>query len=169
MNTVAGRLEQLSDQQVLTILEGVSGELATSATPEGSRQLGAALATVLEAEHQPADLDAAAGADQAQAAAAARELLALLAQVPEAGPAVDQWIEEPPDQEAAAVPLVLGVPVVLTGCVILLQLAGHTSFSRGTDGKWSVSYDPTKRTPFDSTVREMVGVLSRIVNTLLPK
>jgi hypothetical protein len=169
MEDVASRLAALSDQQVLTILEAVSGELATGDTPEGTQQQGEALATVLAAEDQEVDLTAAARAGEASAAAAARELLELLAQVPESAPAVEGWLDDPPVQEAAAIPLLLSVPVVFTGCLILLQMAGHTSFARDSTGKWSVSYDPAKRTPFDGTVKEMVGVLAKLMTAMLPK
>jgi len=35
--------------------------------------------------------------------------------------------------------------MVLTGCIVLLQVAGHLSFAVGSDGKWSVQYDRPRK------------------------
>ncbi len=167
MSSTAERLRGLSDQQVLMILDGLTGEVATGDTPEGAQQQDA-LAALLDTEHLQVDIGALGQVDQVGAAAAARQLVALLAEVPELTPSVDAWLDDPPTQEAAAVPLLIAAPVVLTGCLILLQVAGHTTFHRNTDGRWSVSYDPSRRTPFDGTVREMVHVLAKIMTSMTP-
>lgn len=167
MASVVEQLLGLSDQQVLVVLDAVTGEIATGDTPEGSQQ-EEALTALLNMEHLQVDVGALAQADQAVAAAAARQVIALLAEVAEVAPSITAWLEDPPTQEAAAVPLLLAAPVVLTGCVILLQVAGHTSFHRDPDGRWSVNYDPSRKTPFDTTVRELVKVLAKIMTSMKP-
>jgi hypothetical protein len=152
---------------VLAVLDAVVGEIATSDTPEGAEQTEA-LGALLSMEHIQLNVGALTDASQAAAAAAARELIALLAGVPEIEPSVNEWLADPPSQEAAAIPLILAAPVVLTGCVVLLQLVGHTSFRRDGNGKWSVSYDPGRRTPFDGTLGELVGALAKIMQGMTP-
>jgi hypothetical protein len=166
--TVENRLAELSDQQVLAILDALTGELASGDTPEGAEEQANALGVLLEAENQAVDVKAAVQADQAKAAAAARELIGILAEIPEVEGSVGAWLKEPPSQEAAAIPLLLAAPIVLTGCLVLLQVAGHTRFQRTAEGKWTVDYDPARRTPFDKTVRQMVGTLAKLMSSMIP-
>jgi hypothetical protein len=163
MDDVRARLDALTDEQVMAILEAVTGELAGDDLPEGADEQAEALASALAEAGQEFPVHEAAGAGVTDSARAARELLVLLAASPDAAAVVAEWVDEPPRQEAAALPLVLAAPLVLTGCVVLLQLVGHTSFRYEAGKGWTVEYDPSKRTPFDSTLHKMVGVLSKMM------
>jgi hypothetical protein len=163
MDDLRKRLDALRDDQVMAVLEAVTGELAGEDLPEGADEQADALAAALAGTGQELPVHEVADADARQAAQAARELLVLLADSPEAGPVVAEWVDEPPRQEAAALPLVLAAPLVLTGCVVLLQLVGHTTFRHEPGKGWSIEYDPAKRTPFDRTMTKMVGVLARMM------
>ena len=161
-------IARLTDQQALSIVNSLAGELAGDDTPEGRDEQAQALEEVLHNEGWEVDVAGAADADPAAAGAAARQLLSLAAEVPELRPSLEEWLEDPPTQEAAALPLVLAAPIVLSGCLLVLQVVGHTRFRRGADGRWEVDYDPTTRTPFDKTLREFVGTLAKVVGGLAP-
>ncbi|MEU4193318.1 hypothetical protein AB0E69_15585 [Kribbella sp. NPDC026611] len=159
-------LDRLDDRQVLAVLDAVLGEVAADDTPEGESDQVLALDALMADDGQGPGLQALDEVDPVAAAAAARDLLRMFADAPETADVVREWLAERPEQEAAAVPLILAAPLVLTGCVVLLQIVGHTTFSRDSSGQWSVSYDPAKRTPFDGTVKEMVGTLSKLMRTM---
>jgi hypothetical protein len=163
MNGTRRRIDTLTDTQVMAVLEAVTGELASDDVPEGASEQADALAAALAEAGQVLPVHEVMDVDAACAAQAARELLGLLADSPGAGPVVAEWVADPPGQEAAALPLVLAAPLVLTGCIVLLQMVGHTTFRREAGKGWSVEYDPTRRTPFDSTMNKMVGVLSKMM------
>lgn len=163
MDGIRDRLDALTDEQVLAILESVSGELAGDDLPEGADDQAEALASAMSETGHDMPVREAAGAGMADSARAARELLVLLAESPEAAAVIEEWVENPPEQEAAALPLVLAAPLVLTGCVLLLQLVGHTSFRHEPGKGWTVEYDPSRRTPFDGTMNKMVGVLAKLL------
>ena len=50
---------------------------------------------------------------------------------------LDKQLVEPPDEETAAIELLISLPLVITGCIALLNIVSGTKYS---DGKWH--YDP---------------------------
>jgi hypothetical protein len=171
MPTTDEKIQTLSNQQALSILDSLAGEFSASGLPETKAEQAQALQSLfLQAGH---DLDLAPiaaeyAADEAQAAEAARRLLGLLAQVPEVQPSLAEWLDTPPTQEAAAVPLILAAPVVLTGCIALLNVVGHVRFVRHKDGTWEIEYNPAKKTPLDSTMKDTIRTLANVMTIFKP-
>jgi hypothetical protein len=161
--TVADDVAALTDQQALSIVSSLAAKFAsTEETPHDQADQAHLLGAVL-AEHGQADVAQRLEAgDYPDAGAAARELLLLMAAQRDARLSLEEWLLEPPTQEAAALPLVLAAPVVLTGCIVLLQLIGHTRFERKSDGRWNVVYDPAKRAPLDSVITDIGKVFGRV-------
>jgi hypothetical protein len=61
----------------------------------------------------------------------------------------------------------IGGPAVFTGCIALLQIAGHVVFYFDSEKKhWSVSYDPARPTPFDEPLAKLVGSLARLMGKM---
>ena len=168
MTTLEEKIAALTDQQALSIVDSLAGELATDETPEGKEDQVQALQTILSREGQTVDVERVAEADPAAAAASARQLLTLMGQVPEIKPSLEEWLEHPPTQEAAAIPLLLAAPVVLTGCISLLYVVGHISFKHDSDGNMKVEYDPTQTTPLDATMKEIVTTLAGLMRSMIP-
>ena len=154
------KIAKLDDQQALSIVDSIAGEFARDDMPEGRNEQASALASLLEAEQQPVDMGAALEADTHAAAQAARELLKTMAEAPEMRQSVQGWLDHPPVQETAVIPILLAVPVVLTGCIALLTVVGNTSIHRGPDGKWRVDYDPSKKTPMNKNMVAIAKILS---------
>jgi hypothetical protein len=159
-------VNELDDQQSLIVLDCLSSEVAQPSMPQGPQEQAAALKALFGEFGINADVLGVTGASNARSAPAAREVLDLFARSGRVDDLIAESLADPPTQEAAALPLLLAAPVVLTGCVALLQLVGHVSFKRDTDGAWSFGYDPSQRTPFDATLKEMVGILAKIVGSL---
>src|SRR5215207_6727231 len=105
MATNAEKVAQLTDQQALSIVDSLAGEFATAETPEGKEAQAQALQALLTNAGQAVDLKQAAESDASSAAAAARQLLLMMEQVPEIKTSLDEWLDHPPTQEAAAIPL----------------------------------------------------------------
>lgn len=168
MTTLEEKIAALTDQQALSIVDSLAGELATDETPEGREDQIQALQEILSREGQAVDVEQAAKADPAAAAASARQLLTLMAQMPEIQPSLEEWLDHPPTQEAAAFPLLLAAPVVLTGCISLLYVVGHIRFKRNSDGSTSLEYDPTQTTPLDKTMSEIVSTLAGLMRPMIP-
>jgi hypothetical protein len=172
MPTTDEKIQSLSNQQALSILDSLAGEFSTADLPDTKAEQ----VQVLQALFQQAghDLDLApiaiddAVTDDAQAAEAARRLLSLLAQVPEVQPSLAEWLDNPPTQEAAAVPLILAAPVVLTGCIAFLNVVGHVRFVRHKDGTWDIDYNPAKKTPLDNTMKDTVRTLANLMMLFKP-
>lgn len=168
MTTLEEKIAALTDQQALSIVDSLAGELATDETPEGKEDQVQALQAILSREGQTVDVERVAEADPAAAAASARQLLTIMGQVPEIKPSLEEWLEHPPTQEAAAFPLLLAAPVVLTGCISLLYIVGHISFKRDSEGNMKVEYDPTQTTPLDRTMKEIVTTLAGLMRSMIP-
>jgi hypothetical protein len=169
MATREEKIAQLTDQQALSIVDSLAGEFSDAGTPETRAEQVAALQTLLEQEGEQVDVSQVAeAADPAAAAAAARQILTLMAQSPELQPSLDEWLDNPPSQEAAAIPLILAAPVVLAGCIALLHVVGHTRFKRHPYGKWEVEYDSTQETPMDKHMKNIVKSLVGVMNFLKP-
>ena len=164
------RLAALTDQQVLTILRSLVGEFADDSTPERRDEQLEALQSALDSAGEPVSIAGAQGAAPPDAAsvAAARELLALLAQVPEVRPSLEDWLADPPAQETAAVPLIVVAPLVFTGCIVLLQVAAQTRVHRTPDGKWEIDLDPTKDTALGRSMKDLVSTIGRLVGAFVP-
>lgn len=150
------RIAALSDQQALAIIDAIAGENAEQDTPAGEREQAQALHAAFVAIGEPIDPSRAGEADSTAAGRAARELLRMMAGFPELRTTVDEWLDNPPRQEAAAVPLILAAPAVFAGCIALLYAVGHSSFRRDASGKWQFEYESTAETPMDRTLKEAV-------------
>jgi hypothetical protein len=168
MATREEKIARLTDPQALSVVASLAGEFLDAEAPEGRDAQTEALQALLTREGQAVDVSRAADADPAAAAAAARQLLSLMAQVPEMQPSLDEWLDRPPTQEAAALPLVLSAPIVLTGCITLLQVAGHLRFKRHPNGKWEWVYDPATETPLDKTMKGIVDTLAKLMRRMTP-
>lgn len=168
MATLEEKIAALTDQQALSIVDSLAGELATDETPEGKEAQIQTLQEILSREGQAIDVARVVEADPAAAAASARQLLTIMGQVPEIKSSLEEWLEHPPTQEAAAIPLLLAAPVVLTGCIALLYVVGHVSFKRDSDGRTQVAYDPTQTTPLDQTMKEIVTTLAGLMRSMIP-
>lgn len=167
MEDLANRLAALTDQQVLQILDGVTGEIASPDAPEGTAAQAQALQSVVG--EGGLDVHQAADASPAASAAAARELLVVMSQFAELRPMVEDWTANPPHQEAAAIPLILAAPVVFTACVAFLQFVGHSRFERKADGRWTFAYDANRQTSFDQTMPQVVGALGKMMVGAIPQ
>lgn len=166
--TVESETAQLTDQQALSILSSLNGELVTSDAPDDSAGQAQLLESMLGAEGTPVTLAGAADSDPAAAGAAARELLLLMAGIDEFRPSLEEWLRDPPSQEQAALPLLLLAPIVFTGCIVLLQVVGHTRFHRSPDGKWEWAYEPARKAPIDDVIKDMGKSLSRVTGAAQP-
>jgi hypothetical protein len=166
--TVESEIAQLTDQQALSILSSLNGELVESDAPESSAEQAELLESFLGAEGTPVALEGADNTDAAAAGAAARELLVLMAGIEEFRPSLEEWVHNPPSQEQAALPLLLLAPIVFTGCIVLLQVVGHTRFHRSADGKWEWAYEPARKAPIDEVIKGMGRSLLRVTDAAQP-
>lgn len=158
------KIAKLDDQQALSIVDSLAGEFARDDMPEGRNEQASALASLLESESQPLDTKAVLEAGAGQAAQAARELLKMMAEAPEMRESVEYWLDHPPVQETAALPLLLAAPVVLTGCIALLTVVGNTRIHRFPDGRWEIKYDPTRKTPFNQNMVAIAKILAGLMH-----
>lgn len=162
------QIAALSDQQALAIVDAIAGEHAEQDTPAGEREQAEALHAAFVAIGDPIDPGRAVEADSAAAGRVARELLRIMAGFPELRTTVDEWLDKPPRQEAAAVPLILAAPAVFAGCIALLYVVGHSRFRRNASGKWEFEYAPTPETPMDRTLKEAVKTMAGLMRSLIP-
>jgi hypothetical protein len=166
MATIEERVSTLTDQQALSIVDFLAGEFASSDMPEGTKAQAQALGALLSREGHDLDLSRVAQSSTTPAATAARQVLLMMAQVPQMKASVDQWLDNPPVQETAAVPLLLAAPVVFTGCIALLQVVGHVKFKLDSKKQWGFHYDPGQPTIFDQTLKDMVRTLARLMRVM---
>ena len=157
------RIENLSDQQALDILRSLGAEFATEETPETGEDQVQALQELFRKEGQDVELGIAPVASPGETA---RQLLSLMAETPEMGPAIEEWLENPPAQETAGLPLILAMPVVMTGCIVLLQIAAQTRLRRDKTGKWDFEYDPSRKTPLGKTMKDLIEIMAGMVGRL---
>jgi hypothetical protein len=167
-STRADQIAALTDQQALSILNSLAAETADMDTPEGAEEQKQALSAALAQYGESANLDAASAAGPEAAGAAARKLLILLSESPDIQPSLDDWLENPPVQEQAAIPLILAAPVVFSGCVAALYAVGHVKFERTPDGKWGLGYHPEVETPMDKNMKDLISTLARLMGALIP-
>lgn len=163
MSTRQEKIARLTDQQALSIVDSLAGEFADADTPERKEDQAQALQALLLQQGETLAVSHIAEADTSTAAQVARQLMLIMAEVPELQPSLDEWLDTPPTQEAAAIPLLLAAPVVLTGCIVVLQVVGHVTFKRHADGKWEFGYDPTKEVPLDKTMKDIVKALVTVM------
>ena len=169
MATREEKIAQLTDQQALSVVDSLAGLVSDAATPETREEQVAALQTLLQQEGQKVDVaQVAVAEDPLAAGAAARQILILMSQSPELRPSLDEWLDNPPTQEAAAIPLVLAAPIVLAGCIALLHVVDHARFKRHRDGSWEVEYDSTKATSMDKHMKGVVNSLVGVMNFFKP-
>ena len=159
-------IANLRDQQALSIVSSITGEFASDDTPTDASEQRDALQALLSESGNEVDIADDQTPSEEDAAEAARALLALMASNDEMRPVVQQWLDDPPTQEAAAIPLLLAAPVVFAGCLVLLQVAGHTRIKRSSTGKWQFDYDPSRKTPFDETTKNFSSALSQLLGKL---
>jgi hypothetical protein len=169
MSDLESKIAGLTDRQALSILDSLAGEFATDETPEGQQEQSKALEALMQKGNEPVNLDRLSETDIAVAAASARQLLLMMSEVPEIQPRLRELLENPPKQEQLAVPLILAAPIVLTGCIVLLQIAGHIHFKRNPDGSWEVGYDPTAEGPLDQSMKDIVKTLADLMHSMLPR
>ncbi len=160
--TLEEQIAQLTDQQALSIVASLSGELGADAGPETEEEQARVLETALRDKGWSAAIDLEAASPEGSGEAA-RELLRLLSDVPEVRDRVAARVAAPPAQEALAVPMILAAPVVLTGCILLLQVAAHVHFERSSDGTWKVQYDPARRAPLDDVLDKVAERLTGVM------
>ena len=161
-------IARLTDQQALWIVQSLAGEFAQDDLPQDTAGQAQALNSAFAKLGQGTDALTIASADAAEAGPAARKLLDLMHRVPDLRPSLDAWLANPPRQESAALPIALAAPVVLTGCLVLLQVAGHMFIERTPAGKWHVSYDPARETKLDNTMSEIVRTLADLIWKMAP-
>jgi hypothetical protein len=161
------RIAALSDQQALAIVDAIAGEYAKKDAPAGEREQTQALHAAFVAIGEPVDPNRAVDAGSAAAGRAARELLCMMLGFPELRTTVDEWLDNPPRQEAAAVPLILAAPAVFAGCIALLYVIGHSRFRRDASGKWEFEYEPAPETPMDRTLQEAVKTMAGLMKSLI--
>ncbi len=167
MKTLEERINQLEDQQVLSIVASLSGEFSTDETPEGKEAQISVLQSVLSQCGQELDFNVLAEMDTPVAAGFAKELLLLMSQSPEIRQSLEAWLDQPPVQEEAALPLILTAPIVFTGCLTFLYVVGHIKFVRRADGKYEFIYDSAKTTPIDSTYKDIVKSLANLMKKFI--
>src|SRR5262249_27612668 len=83
---------------------------------------------------------------------------------PDAYATVRAWVADPPRQEAAAFPLELGLPLVITGCLTLLNVAGHLHIKYKSGVGWEIRYAPDRKAPLDGAVTRVLDILARFVD-----
>ncbi len=164
MTNLDEKIAQLDDQQALSIVDSIAGEFAPDDMPEGRNEQASALTSLLQSGSPGVDTQAALGADTHAAAQAARELLKVMAEAPEMRASVEGWLETPPVQETAPIPLLLAAPVVLTGCIVVLAMVGGTSIHRRPDGTWDIQIDPAKETPMNKNLVKIAKILSGVMH-----
>lgn len=158
--TLDERIAKLDDQQALSIVDSLAGEFARDDLPEGRGEQASALDTLFELGSQPTTAKAILEADTHAAAGAARKLLMLMGGVSEMRASLESWLDNPPVQETAPIPLLLAAPVVLTGCIAFLTVIGGTSIHRRPDGSWDISIDPSKKTPMNASIVAIAKILA---------
>jgi hypothetical protein len=158
--TLAEKIAKLDDQQALSIVDSLAGEFAGEGLPEGRNDQASALTSVLASAAQPVDAQAILAAETHAAAKAARELLQLMAEAPQTRAAVEGWLDQPPGQEMAPIPLLLAAPVVLTGCIAFLTLVGSLRFHRSRDGKWEIDVNPSTASPLNRNIEAIARILA---------
>jgi hypothetical protein len=159
---LTAKIDGLSDQQALSIVASLGGQLLDDDAPETDSEQASALEAAFRETGRQAQVKTD-GASSADAGQAARELLKLMTQTPELRPKVEQRVSQPPTHEALAVPLILAAPAVFTGCVLLLQAAGHVHFERKSDGTWTFKYDPSRHSPLDDLMGKLTDTLGGLM------
>jgi hypothetical protein len=157
------KIAKLNDQQVLSIVDSLAGEFATEGMPEGRNEQASALAGVLASAGHPVNAQGLLAADTHAAAQAARELLKAMVEAPEMRVSVEGWLDHPPLQEMAPIPLLLAAPVVLTGCIAFLAVVGSLRFSRDKDGKWTGTVDTT---PLGKNIVGIANILAGLAGRI---
>lgn len=153
-------VDRLTDQEVLGLLDVVAAEFAAASTPDTEAEQLSALAAVLpDAAPTVAEIDR---ADDARLADAARTLAVLLHRADDTRTAVEREAAGPPRPENASADILIAAPIVLTACIVVLQVVGHTEFHRDSSGKWSVSHDPARKTPFDDVLKDIAKLLAEL-------
>ncbi len=158
------KIARLTDQQALSIVDSVAGEFAPDDMPEGRDEQASALTAILKSASPEIDPQTALAADPHEAAQAARELLKVMAENPEMQTSVEEWLDNPPVQETAPIPLLLAAPVVLTGCIVVLTLAGGVKIHRLPNGKWDIQIDTTKNTPTNKNMVKIAKVVAGVMH-----
>lgn len=156
----------LSDQQALSIVDSLAGEFANEQTPQGQSDQTQALQALFEQQGQTVDVAKAVTADSAASGEAARQLLMFMAQVPAVQPSLDEWLDAPPTQEMAALPLLLLAPVVLTGCLLVLQVAAQTRIEHLPDGHITWKYDPSMETPLGKQLGDIIKSMAELMGNM---
>lgn len=170
MMTREEKIARLTNQQVLSVVDSLAGEFAASDAPERQEDQVQALQTLFQQYEGAVEVSwITAESDEGVAADAARQLLGMMARVPEVQASLDEWLDRPPTQETAAIPLILAAPIVITGCITFLYVVGHVHFERRRDGTWTFAYDPTKKSPMDENMKGIIQNLTDIMRLFNPR
>jgi hypothetical protein len=165
-NPVYESIDALTNNQALKILDEVGRRFLQDVNETEEQD---ALSAFFNQSGQPVQVVDESAAGLPGRGEAAREILKLLVQIPNTKAIVLEKLDTAQEPGAlGAIPLILAAPVVFTGCLVVLQIAGHVKFSRTQEGKWSVEYDPSKPTPFDKPVAEMAKAFANIIKKLSP-
>ncbi|WP_174184211.1 hypothetical protein [Nocardia barduliensis] len=152
------RVDDLTDRQAIRVLAAVVGELADPTIPQRTSDQLAAL-TTLAAEFGET-VPSSGSWDTETAAASARELLTLLSAQPQARPVIDDWLADPPTQEAAALPDQPTTALIVMACWVVVQIVSNTTITlRGKS--WKVTYDPSRGPTLKPIVTEVIKILGR--------
>ncbi|NBD18492.1 MAG: hypothetical protein GVY04_20885 [Cyanobacteria bacterium] len=167
---MTNRTEQilgLSPRQALAIMQYMTAYLAERRVDDQNfdpnQQIEVLNAAFKEADYPPL-LTPTVEASEQEAGQAAQQFLILLA---ESGDdkllaELDGWLTDPPEAAIAAIPLVLAVPIVLTGCIVALQT--RVVIERTESGTWSIYIE--KRSLEGKALAEIVGGLFNVIKVL---
>jgi hypothetical protein len=156
----------LPPRQALSIMQYLSAELAERRIDMqafDAAEQTEVLNAVLQQAGYEAFLPTTVEASEEDAGEAARRFLLLLSEAGDGGllAELDEWLAEPPVAATAAIPLVVALPIVLTACIIALQM--HVTIERSGSGKFSVRID--KPSASDETLVGIATILKGLLGT----
>lgn len=173
---IVNKVTSLKNQQVLQILDDLSGIYGEDALPDTTDEQIQILEEAFKSTGEEIDLHSAIQAgDEPSVAQAGRELLVFcltdsgMANEPgllELKSIVQVKVAKPPEQETAAIPLVLAAPALIAGCVAVLYVIGHSSFKVGLDGRKQFQYDAAADTPMDKLLHKTIQTMADLVKLL---
>ena len=151
----------LGNKEALSVLIALPQKLDPT-LPASEVEQKEALAALLKQE-QKANLPTNITLDEQQNGDAARSLLLIIAQTSmdaEQQKKFDVLLAFPPEPPLGFLPLA-AIPLI-AGSIALLYVVGHLQFSRSGEGKWSFSYDPTKKTPMDESMKDIIKIMAKV-------
>jgi hypothetical protein len=164
MTSRTEKISALTPLQALAIMQYMTASLSEQRVDEQEFNTGEqveVLNAVFQEAGYPAILSATAEVKENDAGQAAQQFLMLLAEADDAPllAELDDWLAEPPEASIQAIPLVLAIPIVLTGCIVALQTG--VVIERDKAGKWKTRIE--KRPLAGKTLAEIVSGLFTVV------